>query len=79
MMRQDMDPDPRVGTSVSAGQYLPSGNFWMGDGQGRTSFTTEIIWMLLAVDPELLGPGWRGRCPEGQKQLGRIRWEQRPQ
>lgn len=63
MMRQDMDPDPRVGTSVGAGQPLPSGNR-MGDGQGEvTSLTTEIIWMLLAVDPELLGPGVERKVP----------------
>ena len=29
-----MDPGQRVGTSVSAGQPLPSGN-WMGNGQGE--------------------------------------------
>ena len=61
-----MDPGPRVGTSVSAGQPLPSGNR-MGNGQGEvTSFTTEMIWMLLEVDPGLLGPGEEGKVPQGQ-------------
>ena len=66
MTRQDKDPGPRVGASVSAGQPLPSGN-WMDDGQGEvTSFTTETIWVLLAVDPGLLGPGEERKEPQGQ-------------
>lgn len=61
-----MDPGQRVGTSVSAGQPLPSGNR-MGDGQGEvTNFTTEMIWMLLAVDPGLPGPGEERKVPHGQ-------------
>lgn len=43
--------------------------FWKLDGYGQgevTSFTTEMIWVLLAVDPGLLGPGEERKEPRGQ-------------